>query len=154
MARPQAMKVILKPVLGLELKWRAKVMRETPSAAPTVLNMPRSPTMVATLSGSNSIQALLAAGNAIPEPIPEKSIRNESSSAVPHRMPIIRANGTPSPRRIVEKEIMPKPHTMGHRYPHRLSRKLVTVEAKIIPSDRGVSIIPLSSVESLCTEVA
>ncbi len=56
--------------------------------------------------------------------------------------------------RIVETEMIIKPATIGHRYPHRLSRKLVIAEEGIAPRDRGVSITPLMNVVNLCTEVA
>jgi hypothetical protein len=46
-------------------------MREIPNAPPIDLNIPRSPVMVATLSGINSMQALFEAGNINPIPIPE-----------------------------------------------------------------------------------
>ena len=114
-ATPNKMKMKLKPAPGLELRWRMKVMSEIPSAPPTVLNMPRSPTMVATFSGINSIQALFAAGLAIPAPIPQKRIRNASVSVIPHRNSIILMSGTPGDKRIVAKETMPRPNTKGHR---------------------------------------
>jgi hypothetical protein len=43
---------------------------------------------------------------------------------------------------------------MGHRYPNRLRRKLVTAEAAITPKDRGVRIMPLARVDSRWTDVA
>jgi hypothetical protein len=81
--KPNEIKVILKPLPGLELKWRIKVIREIPNTPPTVLNIPRSPVMVATFSGISSMQALLEAGRAIPTPIPETSTRKASISVIP-----------------------------------------------------------------------
>ena len=68
-------KAILKPIEGLELKWRIKVMRKMPVAPPIVRNMPRRPMIVATFSGINSMHALLAPGLAMPAPMPVASIR-------------------------------------------------------------------------------
>ena len=56
------MKAILKPLAGVELKWRIMVINEIPNAPPTDLNIPRSPVMVATFSGISSMHALLEAG--------------------------------------------------------------------------------------------
>jgi hypothetical protein len=81
--RPKEMNVTLKPLKGLELKWRIKVMREIPNTPPTVLNIPRSPTIVDIFSGINSMHALLEAGFAIPIPIPETSTRKARISAIP-----------------------------------------------------------------------
>ena len=149
------MKVVLKPLSGVEPEWRMIVINEIPNAPPTYLNIPRSPVIVATFSGISSIHALLEAGRAIPIPIPVINIRTARISATPKWVPTLLSNWSPCPpRRMVEREMMLKPNTMGHRYPHRLSRKLVTAEAKITQSERGVSIIPLSRVDSLCTEVA
>ena len=128
------------------------VINEIPNAPPTYLNIPRSPVIVATLSGISSIQALFEAGRAIPIPIPVSSIRTARISATPKWVP---GNGSPwPPRRMVEREMMVKPNNIGQRYPHRLSKKLVTAEAEMTPIDRGVSIIPLIRVDNLCTEVA
>ena len=76
------MKVILNPMTGFALTWRIKVMSEMPSAKPTILNVPLSPTMVATFSGINSIQALFTAGVVIPEPMPEIRTTNDSIHAL------------------------------------------------------------------------
>ena len=149
------MKVALKPLSGVELKWRMIVINEIPNAPPTYLNIPRSPVIVATLSGISSIHALFEAGRAIPIPIPVNNIRTARLSATPKWGPGLFSNGSPwPPRRMVEREMMVKPDTIGHRYPHRLSKKLVTAEAEMTPRERGVSIIPLISVDNLCTEVA
>jgi hypothetical protein len=114
--RPKEMKVVLKPLAGVELEWRIIVMNEIPNAPPTDLNIPRSPVMVATFSGISSIHALLEAGRAIPIPIPVTIIRTARISATPKWIPIILKNWSPwPPRRIVEREIMLKPNTMGHR---------------------------------------
>ena len=129
-------------------------MREMPNASPTILNVPRSPTIVATFSGINSMHALLTAGVKIPEPMPETRIRKERRCTTPHPLPVVADKKKPGARRSVVQETMARPHTMGHRYPHRLSRKLVIADAAMVPKDRGVSIIPLINVESLCTEVA
>jgi hypothetical protein len=69
-------------------------------------------------------------------------------------MPIILDSQGSCPRRIVEREMIITPNTMGHLYPHRLSRKLVIAEAEITPRDRGVSITPLIDVDDSCTKVA
>ena len=81
--RPKEMKVMLKPLVGFELRWRIIVINEIPNAPPTDLNIPRSPVMVATFSGISSMHALLEAGRAIPIPIPETSTRKASISAIP-----------------------------------------------------------------------
>ncbi len=60
------MKTIVKPVSGLEFRWRMRVMTEMPSAPPIFLNMFLKPTTVPTFSGINSMQALFAAGKTIP----------------------------------------------------------------------------------------
>jgi hypothetical protein len=113
--KPNEMKVIVKPLAGLELRWMINVMKETPSAPPTVLNVLRRPTIVATLSGINSMHALFAAGKTIPMPIPVVSSRRASNSALSNPMPVIPHRGRPGARRIVPIETMIKPHTMGHR---------------------------------------
>jgi hypothetical protein len=81
--KPKEIKVMLKPFLRSEVEWRIIVINETPSAPPTVLNIPRSPVMVATFSGISSMHALLEAGRAIPIPIPESIIRKAKISAIP-----------------------------------------------------------------------
>ena len=81
--KPNEIKVILKPFARSEVEWRIIVINETPSAPPTVLNIPRSPVMVATFSGISSMHALLEAGRAIPIPIPESIIRKAKISAIP-----------------------------------------------------------------------
>jgi hypothetical protein len=81
--RPKEMKVILKPLPGVELKWRIIVINEIPNAPPIALNIPRSPVIVATFSGISSIQALLEAGRAIPIPIPVTMIKTARISATP-----------------------------------------------------------------------
>jgi hypothetical protein len=68
--KPKAIKVTLKPLAGVELKWRIMVINDIPKAPPTDRNMPRSPVIVDTFSGINSMQALLEAGRARPMPIP------------------------------------------------------------------------------------
>jgi hypothetical protein len=73
--RPKDRKAILKPLAGVELKWRIIVINEIPIAAPTDLNIPRSPVMVATFSGISSMQALLEAGKATPIPMPVTMVR-------------------------------------------------------------------------------
>ena len=110
------MKVILNPLVGVELKWRTIVINEIPNAPPTDLNIPRSPVMVATFSGISSMHALLAAGRAIPTPIPETITMKARISATPKWIPIILDNWSPGPpRRIVVREIMHIPSTMGQR---------------------------------------
>jgi hypothetical protein len=42
------MKVVLKPFVGVERKWRITVINEIPNVPPMDLNMPRNPVMVAT----------------------------------------------------------------------------------------------------------
>jgi hypothetical protein len=80
--RPKEMKIILKPLPGVELKWRIIVINEIPNTPPIDLNIPRSPVMVATFSGISSMHALLEAGLAIPTPIPETNTRKDSISAI------------------------------------------------------------------------
>src|SRR5208337_963738 len=122
--RPNEMKVALKPLSGVEPKWRMIVINEIPNAPPTYLNIPRMPVIVATLSGISSIHALFEAGRAIPIPIPVNNIRTARISATPKCVPGLFSNGSPwPPRRMVEREMMVKPDTIGHRYPHRLSKK-------------------------------
>lgn len=82
------MKAVLKPLAGVELEWRMMVMIEIPNAPPTDLHIPRSPVMVATLSGINSIHALLEAGNVSPIPIPVNMTRMARISAIPKWPPI------------------------------------------------------------------
>jgi hypothetical protein len=112
--RPKKVKVVRKPFTGLALVWRIKVTNDTPRAPPTVLNIPRSPTMVATLSGSNSMQALFAAGSMMPIPTPDSSTRNDRISTTLNRVPAISHNG-PGARRIVEKAATLNPTIMGRR---------------------------------------
>jgi hypothetical protein len=81
--KPKERKVVLKPWAGVELEWRIIVISEIPNAPPTALNIPRSPVIVATLSGISSIHALLEAGRAIPIPIPVAMIRTAKISATP-----------------------------------------------------------------------
>ena len=90
--RPKDRKVILKPLAGVELKWRIIVINEIPIAAPTDLNIPRSPVMVATLSGISSMQALLEAGKATPIPMPVNMVRIAKLPAAPKWIPILRMN--------------------------------------------------------------
>ena len=73
--KPKPMKTVRKPDAGVELKWRTMVISEMPHTPPTDRNIPRSPVIVATFSGINSMHALLAVGNVIPIPIPDKSSR-------------------------------------------------------------------------------
>lgn len=81
--RPKEMKATLKPLAGVELKCRIIVITEIPNAAPTDLNIPLSPVIVATFSGISSIQALLDAGKDIPIPTPVIIIRIARVSATP-----------------------------------------------------------------------
>jgi len=77
------MKIVLKPLAGVELKWRITVINEIPKAPPTDLNIPRSPVMVATFSGINSMHALLEAGKTVPIPIPESMTMKIRLSTTP-----------------------------------------------------------------------
>ena len=63
-------KTVLKPRAGSELRWRITVIIEMPSAPPMDRNIPRSPVIVATWSGINSMQALFEEGKINPMPIP------------------------------------------------------------------------------------
>lgn len=136
------MNVILKPVRRSGDMWRMNVIRETPRAAPIILHIPRRPTMVATFVGISSMQALFAAGNAMPAPMPESSMSVESIMAGPDRM-----SGAAS-RRTVPRATMANPRIIGLRYPLRRSMKEVTAETAIVETDRGVNIMPLIIVES------
>ena len=148
--RPKDKKVTLKPLARVELKWRIIVTNEIPIAAPTNLNIPRSPVIVDTLSGISSMQALLEAGRAIPIPRPVIIIKTARVPATPRWIPIIRMKWNVwSPRRRVENEIIINPQIIGHRYPTRLSSKLVMTEAGITARERGVNIIPLANVDKL-----
>ena len=80
MARPERMNTNRKPLTGSPLTCRMKVRSETPTAPPTLLNIPRSPTIVPTLLGMSSMHALLVAGSAMPRPMPENRIRDERIS--------------------------------------------------------------------------
>ena len=110
------MKVILNPLAGVELKWRMMVMNEIPNAPPTVRNIPRSPVMVATFSGISSMQALLEAGIDNPDTDSsdhDQDCQNFSNSQMDtHHSQYLEPC---PPRRIVEREMMLKPNTMGHR---------------------------------------
>jgi hypothetical protein len=80
--------------------------REVPSA-----------TMLATFSGISLIHALLAAGAAIPTPIPISSISKESVSGTTRGKLLILQIGRPCPKRIMDKEAIMKPINIGFRYP-------------------------------------
>src|SRR4030042_3975357 len=123
------------------------VISEIPSTPPTVRNIPRSPVIVATFSGINSMHALFEGGIIIPTPIPAISIREARKITFPPTQSTTFQDGTPCPRTTVVIEAMIKPQIMGFRYPHRVRKKLVTAAAAMPPSDLGVKIIPLSSVE-------
>jgi hypothetical protein len=70
------------------------------------------------------------------------------SSGRPMTPSLRKRNGRPFPRTTVVMEAMIKPQIMGFRYPHRVRKKLVTAAAEMPPSDLGVKIMPLPSVET------
>jgi len=85
---PKERKTVLKPLTGVELRWRITVINEIPNAPPMDLNIPRSPVMVATLSGINSMHALFEAGNMNPIPIPESMTMEMMVSTIPNGIPM------------------------------------------------------------------
>jgi len=90
--------------------------------APTVRNIPRSPVIVATLSGINSIQALLEAASSYPCRYPDQheKARNTTFPAIQRPTPRQQAQAKQDGADRSEDQ----PQIRGFRYPHRVTQSL------------------------------
>ena len=89
------------------------------------------------------MQALFAAGAEIPIPIPEIAMIIRSSIVELSSTPDMLIPKDSEERRKRLSTTVNVPTRIGHRYPHLVRNKLVTVDATIMPTDLGVKISPL-----------